>query len=232
MIVLFFSGCATVTPPPVSRIPAPPLEEEKKPEAVEVPKGTEGAVYTIKRGDTIYRIAKAYGVSPKVLITTNHISDVRALQPGQEIIIPGGKKTSAYASPTSIGSPPKTVSFIWPVKGNIISYYGNEKNGLRNTGIDIRTGSGQDVVAIRGGIVVTATDAAEGSGGKVVVIEHQRGLDSWYGHVGEVLVNKGSKVRQGQVIARVGNQPILHFKIFVNDRPVDPLQYLPSFEKR
>jgi murein DD-endopeptidase MepM/ murein hydrolase activator NlpD len=79
------------------------------------------------------------------------------------------------------------------------------------------------VVAVRGGVVLTA---AEGFGGGVVVIEHWSGLDSWYGHVGKILVNKGSRVKQGQIIARLGNRPVLHFKIFVNDRPVDPLKYL------
>ncbi len=226
VIIFYLSGCASVTPPPVTRIPPPPPEVEKKPEAVEAPKGPEGNVYIVKRGDTVYRIAKAYGVSTQAIITTNHISDVKSLQPGQKIIIPGGKKTSAYVSPADIGKP--VGSFIWPVKGNIISYYGDEKNGLRSTGIDIRAESGLDVVAVRGGIVVTVTDAAEGSGGKVVVIQHQPGLDSWYGHIREILVNKGNKVKQGQVIARIDNQQPLHFKIFVSDKPVDPLQYLPK----
>lgn len=231
VIILSFLGCATVTPPSVSRIPSPPPEVEKKPEVVKVPEGPKVSVHTVKRGDTVYRIAKAYGVSPKAIITTNHISDVRSLEPGQKLIIPGGKKeTGTYVSPASVGKPalggkPES-GFIWPLKGKVVSYYGEIKNGLRNTGIDIIAGSGQDVIAVKGGVVITATDAAEGSGDRIVVIEHQRGLDSWYGYVGEILVNKGSKVKQGQIIARVGNQPILHFKVFVNDRPVDPLKYL------
>lgn len=214
IIAISFTGCTTVTPPPPSKV-------RKKLEAVEIPGSTEVAIYTVKRGDTVYRIAKAYGVAPEGLIKANRISDVRSLQPGQKIIIPGAEKTITYNPPPSSGKP--SGDFIWPVRGKVISYYGDKKDGLKNTGIDIRAERGEDVVAVKGGVVLTTT---EGFGGGVVVIEHWRGLDSWYGHVGEILVNKGSRVKQGQVIARVDNQPVLHFKIFVNDRPVDPLKYL------
>ncbi|MGR3310875.1 MAG: peptidoglycan DD-metalloendopeptidase family protein [Candidatus Brocadiales bacterium] len=240
VIIFSFTGCATVTPPMVTRIPVRskprertplhPPKVEKKPKAIEAPKGPEAAVYIVKRGDTVYRIAKSYGVTPQFLITTNHILDVRSLEPGQKIIIPGGKKTGIHIPPPRIrdskrrfGTGKPKSGYLWPVRGEIISYYGDRKDGLRNTGMDIGAEPGEDVVAVKGGVVLTTT---EGFGGGVVVIEHWRGLDSWYGHVGKILVNRGSKVNQGQVIAKVGTQHILHFKMFVDDRPVDPLKYL------
>lgn len=44
--------------------------------------------YTVKRGDTIWRIAQTYGISPDKIIEANHIKNTSDIRPGQQLIIP------------------------------------------------------------------------------------------------------------------------------------------------
>ena len=68
--------------------------------------------------------------------------------------------------------------------------------------------------------------------GLTVVIGHDDGSRTLYAHASALLVEAGDRVEQGQPIAVVGDTgnstgPHLTFEIIVNDRPVDPLDYLP-----
>ena len=70
-----------------------------------------------------------------------------------------------------------------------------------------------------------------GGYGKVVVVEHAGGQSTLYAHCSTLLVVQGSKVSQGQNIARVGTTgrstgPHLHFEVRRGNSPVNPLQYL------
>lgn len=51
-----------------------------------------GAVHVVKRGETLYRIARTYGISPRDLMEVNDLSDPRQLQPGAELFIPGARR--------------------------------------------------------------------------------------------------------------------------------------------
>jgi LysM repeat protein len=59
-------------------------------------------IHVIKRGETIYSIARSYGVSPQEVLSYNNISDARTVQAGTKIRIPG---TSA-GTPATSGVPP------------------------------------------------------------------------------------------------------------------------------
>jgi murein DD-endopeptidase MepM/ murein hydrolase activator NlpD len=109
------------------------------------------------------------------------------------------------------------MSFI--VQGS--SYY-------TSTGISYSAGDeGFEVIASLSGTVKTVSDSSVF--GKVVVIEHDNGLETEYRSLGEVSVEIGDEVAQGDVIgisgenendASAGNH--LHFRILVNGKPKDP----------
>lgn len=135
---------------------------------------------------------------------------------------------------------PKTMAtgkFIWPIYGKITSGYGNRYifgSYSNHSGIDIAGSYGAPIVASDGGKV---TFAGTGTGsywsyGKYVVIDHENGLQSIYGHCSSLCVKAGERVYQGQVIAKVGSTGRstgnhCHFQIKESGTTVNPYNYLP-----
>ncbi len=122
-----------------------------------------------------------------------------------------------------------TQGFIWPLNGNITSYYG-PRWGRMHTGIDIDGTSGQPVVASKAGRVIVAS--SYGGYGNAVVIDHGGGVTTLYAHLSGYNVSMGQSVSQGAVVGYVGctgscTGDHLHFEVRVNGSPQDPLNYLP-----
>ncbi len=84
---------------------------------------------------------------------------------------------------------------------------------------------------LRSGRVIFADEYA--GYGKLVTIEHRGGLVTLYGHLSEIRVNLGEKLKAGSIIGRVGSTgaatgPHLHFEIRRNGKPMDPLSIFPD----
>jgi murein DD-endopeptidase MepM/ murein hydrolase activator NlpD len=98
-----------------------------------------------------------------------------------------------------------------------------------HSGIDFPAARGATVVAARAGRVVFAGPA--GSYGRLVVISHGRGVETWYGHLSRILVPVGEHVGRGRHIGLVGSSgrstgPHLHFEVRSRGAIVDPLTAL------
>lgn len=120
--------------------------------------------------------------------------------------------------------------FIWPVRGKLLSNYGRRETGAHNDGINIAAEPGTAVKAADGGTVVYAGNELAGYG-NLLLIRHPSGFVTAYAHNRKLLVERGSKVKQGETIALVGStgdvdRPQLHFEIRKGDRAVDPSKYL------
>ncbi|RMD80599.1 MAG: M23 family metallopeptidase [Gammaproteobacteria bacterium] len=122
-----------------------------------------------------------------------------------------------------------------PVRhGWVSSRYGwrtDPFTGLRafHQGVDVAGRAGEPVRAVADGVVTWA--GRRYGYGLLVEIAHGRGYVTRYGHNREVLVQVGQRVRQGEVIARMGSTgrstgPHVHFEVLRDGRPVDPLPYL------
>jgi len=125
---------------------------------------------------------------------------------------------------------PTRVSFIWPVKGPVTSWFGASK-GRPHDGIDIAAPKGTPVLAAEKGKVIYSDDGISGYG-NLIIIQHEGGFHSVYGHNARNRVDVDEVVTKRQVIAEVGNTGRtsgyhLHFEIRKNQRAVDPMQYLP-----
>jgi murein DD-endopeptidase MepM/ murein hydrolase activator NlpD len=118
--------------------------------------------------------------------------------------------------------------------GWLSSRYGNRTDpftGKRawHQGIDFAGSEGDDIVAVASGVV---SWSGERTGyGTLVEIAHGDGLVTRYGHNRENRVEVGDLVRQGDVIALMGNSgrstgPHVHFEIFKHGRAVDPSSYV------
>lgn len=131
---------------------------------------------------------------------------------------------------------PKTASkgtYIWPVRSHRINSYFGGRNIFGSysfhSGIDLHAAYGENVMAADGG---TVTKAGWSSGyGNLVVITHDNGTQTYYGHNSSLVVSVGQKVYQGQVIAKAGSTGRstgvhCHFEVRVHGTAVNPLNYL------
>ena len=122
--------------------------------------------------------------------------------------------------------------FIWPVQGRINSSFGWRSifgSYSYHGGIDIKASYGQSIKAADGGTVIFA--GYKGSYGNLVIIDHGNGKVTYYGHNSSLCVSAGSKVYQGQTIAKAGSTGRstgvhCHFEIRINGTQVNPLSYL------
>ena len=128
----------------------------------------------------------------------------------------------------------QNVSIIWPIKGVITSRFGNrtptEIVTANHKGLDIAGNTGDNIVSAMDGTVVQYSE--EGDYGKHLRIQNGEVL-TLYAHCSELLVQEGSIVKQGDVIAKVGatgraTGPHLHFEIRRDDRFINPELILGS----
>lgn len=135
------------------------------------------------------------------------------------------KKPEAPSTSTASGG-----NLRWPVQGKVETAFRANDNGKPNDGIDIDVAPGTPVKAAEGGTVIYS-----GSGlaefGNTVLIRHDNGLVTVYGHADTLKVERNQRVNKGDVIAVAGQsgraaKPKLHFEVRKNSVPVDPLLYL------
>ena len=196
-----------------------------RPTTVPPPRPPQGIYHRIGRDETIWRIAKTYGVDVKDIKSYNDISDVENLKVGTVIFIPGAKEGIPFYTPSDIGEG----GFVWPAKGKIISDFDFGEGGT-SKGIDVALPFGSKVRASKEG-VVTYSDTLRGYG-KVIIIDHQNGFSTVYANNSQLLVRENSSVKRGEVIAISGDSghcenPSLHFEIRKGELPQNPLNYLP-----
>lgn len=220
-----------------------------------------GVYHPVTKGVTLYRISLAYKIPITKLMEANGLTSPSALKVGRKIFIPGAKAVLSVApslplSPLEkkdlessleteekpipsasvekeIGKPPwlgKELDIIWPIQGKINSPFGPRRKKL-HAGIDIASPSYQEVKAAMDGEVILSLKSRTGYG-NVVVLRHDLGYTSIYGHMNVIIAKDGEAVRQGQAIGGVGSTgkstgPHLHFELRHDGRPIDPLPILP-----
>ena len=155
-------------------------------------------------------------------------------KPAQAASAPGAAVTSAAApasAPAVLATPATVieddVSFIWPVRGDIVATFDESKN---RKGLDIGGVAGTPILAAAEGKVVYAGSGLRGYGNLIIVKLRATYLTA-YAHNQTLLVKEEQLVKQGQKIAEMGNsdadQVKLHFEVRKLGKPVDPAKYLP-----
>lgn len=121
----------------------------------------------------------------------------------------------------------------WPVNGRLLAGFGSPRNDTRSKwdGVLIQAAEGHQVRVIHPGRVVFA-DWLRGSG-LLVIVDHNDGYLSLYGHNQSLLVSAGDNLKAGQPIATVGNtggqsQSALYFAIRKQGQATDPGQWCRS----
>ncbi len=196
------------------------------------PTRREKGVHVVRRGETLWSIARRYGVSVDDLREANHMSASDVLLAGARLRIPGAEEAVETPPPVEPEGPMPASEgrFVWPVRGRVQVRFGQKSGGFPSRGLVIAAREGQVVAAAKSGRVCFVSQAFEGWG-KVVVIQHAGGWNTLYGHLGRILVRPGQTVRQGQPIGEVGRtgraeRPQLAFRVFYHGRPLNPESYL------
>ncbi|MCP4200941.1 MAG: LysM peptidoglycan-binding domain-containing protein, partial [bacterium] len=116
LIMVFLAGCTTGYRAGMH----PPLKLKRELDSLKPNSLSQKAArYTIKKGDTIWRIAHNHGVLPDTIIKANKIKDVENIKPGQLLIIPRGvvvkKDVSERKVPAYTHTKKLNEQFKWPI---------------------------------------------------------------------------------------------------------------------
>jgi murein DD-endopeptidase MepM/ murein hydrolase activator NlpD len=152
-------------------------------------------------------------------------------------------------APTGVGGPVSDADvstagrgrFVWPLRGAILTPFGDRGPGQRNDGLDISASPGESVRAAANGEVVYAGSSIPGFG-NLVLVKHPGGWVTAYAHLDRIEVRMRDEVTQGEEIGQAGqtgavDRPELHFEVrYAPDpaekaRPIDPTLVLPEAAK-
>jgi murein DD-endopeptidase MepM/ murein hydrolase activator NlpD len=122
----------------------------------------------------------------------------------------------------------------WPLRGVLYGRFG-KKGREPHDGIDLAAPQGTPVRTARAGRILYAGE--QKGYGNIVIVDHGDNLMTLYAHNHDLRVRTGQKVRDGQVVATVGQSgktsgPHLHFEVRRDGLPVDPLDYLGALPSR
>lgn len=188
---------------------------------------TDGLLYTVKKNETLAGIAAAHKVSVTALLDANDLTQ-ETLSVGQKLFIPGAS-LSSFELRKALGE-----LFIYPIHGRLTSPFGYRSDpftGARSfhSGIDLAAPTGTAVKAtLDGKIAETGFNRIFGN---YIIITHDRGYQSLYGHLSVIYVKRGQYVTQGSVVGAVGNTgystgPHLHLSIYKNGSLINPFSVL------
>ena len=128
---------------------------------------------------------------------------------------------------------------IWPTHGWLTGTSAAARDPFTgepafHQGLDISTEKGQPVYATADGTVESA--AYTGDYGNLIVVKHDFGLSTRYGHLSRFNVKPGQQVKRGDVIGYVGSTgrstgAHLHYEILANGKLINPLQLLTAADR-
>jgi LysM repeat protein len=185
--------------------------------------------YVVRKGDTLYAIAKAHGVSVDAILKASGMSTMTIKQ-GQKLRIPGNTEpryvtavpaagasaAGASAAGASAAALPSSTGTLWPVRGPVAYLKGKLK------GVSIATGGAAGIQAIRAGTVISAGPFR--GFGQVAFVQASDGLVYVYGGAAELSVRLGDAVRKGSIIGRTAAQKdaAAYFFVFKGADTIDP----------
>jgi LysM repeat protein len=219
--------------------------EGTAPAFVAIPAPAATVDYTVVKGDTLYGIAKAHGVTVDAIVKATGMKST-VIKIGQKLKVPvaaaaapsagttatgaatTGASTTGAATTGSTGTGPKpapsttpaakpvSLSKAWPANGSVSYLQGKLK------GVTIATDPGSPILAIRAGTVVSAGPFRGFD--LVAFVQCADGLVYVYGGAGSLSVRVGDSVRKGSLIGKVvsDREPAAYFFVFKGADTVDP----------
>ena len=217
----------------------------------------DGTYYEWQEDDDLQKVADFFKVDPEQILEypgnrfdlTMASVDNPEIEPGQWLIVPGGKRavqdwgppaisrqnpaTARYYGPGFCGAIYQGAigsgAFIWPTTSHWISGY--DYNAVVHPAIDIGGDIGTPIYAADSGVIVYAGWSNWGYG-NLIVIDHGNGWQTAYAHLSAIAVGCGQSVFQGAQIGGMGSTgnssgPHLHFEMVYNGAKLNPHDFLP-----
>jgi murein DD-endopeptidase MepM/ murein hydrolase activator NlpD len=181
--------------------------------------------------ETIEEIAQKYKQSKEEIATLNSLKKPYKLEEFQvlKIQVPVDFQETDKPSVKTVEKP-KTVDFIQPLDGKIVSKFGEDTVYGKNKGINIEAKPGTKILASASGKIIYADYDATFGYLVIIKLDNQNIVTS-YAHLEDIIVTKGSSIKQGDVVGYVGSSgkvktPQLHFGIREGKIAKDPLNYV------
>lgn len=205
--------------------------------------------YVVTKADTLFTIARNYGVSVSELMAANNIKSME-IQAGATIKVPSAPAgninllAGGSASGQGQNSPQPNLSLVlgndevkkllWPCSTRkVTSLFGTRVHPIYHVkkfhnGLDIGAPYGSKIRAAESGIVVYSGNKSYY--GRVVIIKHSRDTYTLYAHCSKLVARSGQAVKRGDLIAKIGSSglstgPHLHFGVQKNGKFVNPSRF-------
>ena len=194
--------------------------------------------HVVQKGDTLYALAKKFGIKFSDLLKLNGINEKTPLKIGQILKIPQGSTQETDKTSITKTAPEKTSEkslqsikpstsakqadskLLWPVPASKVSYLSG-----KITGVVIDSVKGQTVKAVNSGKVVS-TGPHRGFG-QVVFVQSKTKHIYVYGGMEKIVVKKGDTIAVGQKLGELGVELLtgkarLYFMVYDKNKPIDP----------
>lgn len=193
--------------------------------------------HTVQKGDTLYSIARRYGVAVQDIVALNALGGT-TIVPGQKLKLPGQATADSGAPTAPVAVPPAAVPRAsgptdaakpvapvlaeagkWPASGELSFLQGKLK------GVAISVKPGASMSAIRSGTVVSAGPFR--SFGQVAFVQSNDGLVYVYGGASALKVRVGDAIRKGAVVGTAepdaDGSAFVYFFVFKGADSLDPV---------
>jgi len=183
--------------------------------------------YRVERNDTLFSLARRFGISLPELLEMNGFAPNYVLKAGEKIRVPAqglAAQLPALGQPSGItGNTAPTrldPSIRWPIKAKEISYITGKLYGVQVTGE-----RQEEVKSLTGGTVVTAGPFR--GFGRVAIVQTEGGYLYVYGGCETLSVKEGDKITSGTELGKLGidtksAKSQLFFFVFRGNTPIDP----------
>ncbi len=214
------------------------IKKEKTEKVEKVPEETTLITHKVQTGESLSIIAKRYNTSVGDIVNANNMTNT-VLKAGQSIKVPA-KKVKNYKVTTVSSKNNEKYAWKAPTKGWLSSTYGWRYHPVKkeqkfHAGVDLAAPKGTGIYCVAPGRVIYA--GSRGGYGKLVIVSHENGISTRYGHCSQILVKNGQIVKEGQLIAKVGSTGVatgnhLHFEVRKNGKTQNPALYVKNLSKK
>jgi murein DD-endopeptidase MepM/ murein hydrolase activator NlpD len=188
-------------------------------------------------------VSVAYGITQKLQGPSDISSEGKMVPSFSETVqdynylVNADKLALSNRRSRRFGSGPAAPPSLWPVEGRLMDGYAHRTDpfsgeGSFHKGVDITAPTGTSVRATADGVVVQAEMVAGGYG-RLIIIDHGGGMQTYYAHLSRISVHAGQEVHRTEVIGNVGTSgrttaPHLHYEVRMGGAPINPYKYLAN----
>ena len=188
--------------------------------------------HEVRIGETIEEIAEHYKQAINEIAILNDLYPPYYLEEFQvlKIRVARNHKTTKIILTEPSRPMKRPPEFIAPLKGKVITKFGEKTLYGANKGINIAAKQGTKVLAAASGKIIYA-DYDATFGYLVIIKLHEKNIVTSYAHLEDITLTKGKNIKQGDVVGYVGktgkvNKSQLHFGIREGKKVKDPLRYV------